>query len=169
MTIYTTGTVSSLVRLSRETIRTYAEEFARHLSDLAMPGEGKHKQFSDNDLRVLQTIATMKRTGSTYAQIHEALDRGSLADAPDMSVLSPLGSTTALTILERQVTELSTELQAVKLERDELRVQLLPLERENAANKALRESAEARAASLEKEVRDLIKQIGRLEAGGSNA
>ncbi len=167
MTIYTTGTVSSLVRLSRETIRTHAEEFARHLSDLANPGEGKHRQFTDEDLQVLQTIATMKRTGSTYAEIHGALDRGNLSAGPDMSVLSPLGSTTALTMLERRVTDLSTELQEVRNERNELRAQLLPLERENAANKALRESAEARAAALEKEVRDLIKQIGRLEGGGS--
>ena len=163
MTIYTTGTVSSLLRLSRETVRTYAEEFERHLSNLAMPGEGKHKQFDEKDVRVLQTVATMKRMGSTYSEIHTALDEGRLADSPDMSVLSPLGSTTALTVLERRVTDLTTELQAVTKERDEARALLLPLERENAANKALRESAEARAAALEKEVRELIKQIGRLE------
>ena len=168
MTTYTTGTVARLLSFSRETIRTYCEEFERHLSTLASPGEGKHKSFTDHDLKIMRTIADMKRSGRTYAEIHAALDAGAVADLPDMSVLSPLGSTTALSILERRVNDLSTELQEVKMERDELRIQILPLERENAANKALRESAEARAASLEKEVRDLIKQIGRLEAGGSN-
>jgi len=165
MTIYTTGTVSSVIRLSRETIRTYAEEFSRHMSDLANPGQGKHKQFTENDVRTIHTIANMKRAGSTYAEIHEALDRGDLLGDPDMTVLSPLGSTAALTILERRLVDLSTELQSVKMERDDARALLLPLERENAANKALRESAETRAVALEKEVRDLIKQIGRLEAG----
>lgn len=163
MTIYTTGTVATLVRLSRETVRAHAEEFSRHLSDLANPGDGKHRQFTDEDVQILETIATMKRMGGTYAEIHAALDRGNLADAPDMSVLSPLGSTTALSMLEKRIGDLSTELREIKIERDELRAQLLPLERENSANKALRENAEARAASLEKEVRDLIKQIGRLE------
>lgn len=158
MTTYTTGTTATLLRVSRETVRLWAEEFSRHLSDLASPGEGRHKQFTDNDLRILRTIADLKRSGSTFADIHTAIDDGRIADSPDMSVLSPLGSTTALTILERRVNDLTSELEATKAERDNARALLLPLERENAANRALRESMEARIAALENRISELLQE-----------
>lgn len=170
-TVYTTGTTATLLRVSRETVRTYAEEFAQYLSPMAAPGDKRHRQFTEDDLKVLKLVADLKRNGRVYQEIHEALEDGVRGDMPDLSILGPPGGVTALTMLERRMNELGAEMQTVRLERDEARSRLLPLERENATNKALREQSEKRVSEMEgqvdrlnQEINRLNREIGKLEA-----
>lgn len=171
MTVYTTGTVASTLGFSRETVRLWADEFTRHLSNTASPGNKRHKQFTDNDFKILNFVAVAKRNGRTYREIHEALEGHSVDELPDVSQLVIPNQTVAVTILERRVSELEFDIQTITAERDEARERLLPLERENSANKALREQSDKRvqemAAQVERlnlEVSRLNRELGKLEA-----
>jgi DNA-binding transcriptional MerR regulator len=153
--IYTTGTTASLLNCSRETVRTYAEEFSRHLSNLSNPGSSKHRQFTEDDLRILATVAKFKRFGRTYQEIHEALDSGETADI-DTSALTMVSNSRELAVMEAQIAELENKLEITALERDQALTA-------SAVDRARREDMEKRVESLEAEVRKLIKEIGRLE------
>lgn len=153
--IYTTGTTASLLNLSRETIRTYAEEFARHLSNLSNPGASKHRQFTEDDLKVLAVVTKFKRYGKTYHEIHEALDNGETADI-DTSALTMVSNSRELAVMEAQIADLEHKLEITVLERDQALTA-------SAVDRARREDMEKRVESLEAEVRKLIKEIGRLE------
>lgn len=153
--IYTTGTTASLLNLSRETIRTYAEEFARHLSNLSNPGASKHRQFTEDDLKVLAVVTKFKRYGKTYQEIHEALDNGETADI-DTSALTMVSNSRELAVMEAQIADLENKLEITALERDQALTA-------SAVDRARREDMEKRVESLEAEVRKLIKEIGRLE------
>jgi DNA-binding transcriptional MerR regulator len=153
--IYTTGTTASLLNCSRETVRTYAEEFSRHLSTMSNPGSSKHRQFTEDDLKVLAVVAKFKRYGKTYHEIHEALDSGETADI-DTSALTMVSNSRELAIMEAQIADLENKLEITALERDQALTA-------SAVDRARREDMEKRVESLEAEVRKLIKEIGRLE------
>lgn len=158
--IYTTGTTASLLNCSRETVRTYADEFARHLSAISNPGSARHRQFTEDDLRVLATVTQLKRSGKTYQEIHEALDSGESVNI-DTSALTMVSNSRELALMEAQIADLENRLKATILERDQAITA-------SAVDRARREDMERRVESLETEVRKLIKEIGRLEANKGN-
>lgn len=153
--IYTTGTTASLLNVSRETVRTYAEEFARHLSTLSNPGTSKHRQFTDGDLSILAVVSKYKRYGKTYQEIHEALDRGETADL-DTSALTGLSNSREIAVMEAQITDLENQLETERQAR-------IDAQTDSAVERARRVDMEKRVESLETEVRKLIKELGRLE------
>jgi excisionase family DNA binding protein len=148
--IYTTGTVASLLRVSRETIRTWSDEFMGNLSAYASPGDGKHRQFSDEDVKVLAFVAQMKRMGRTYEEVHSALNSGEW-EKMDLADLPINGSGRSIVELQTQITELEGQLDTISRERDEALTAA-------AIDRARREDAEKRAADLQARVDDLIAE-----------
>lgn len=154
--IYTTGTTATLMKVSRETIRTWAEEFAPYLSSAANPGDGKHRQFTDEDLAVLSLVARFKSLGRTYDDAHDALRSGE-RDTLDTSAITGASNSREIVLLEAQISSLRQQLTDATRERDTALTAA-------AVDRALREQTQERAESLEAEVRKLMREIGRLEA-----
>ena len=122
---------------------------------MANPGDAKHRQFTEEDIRVLATVAKLKRFGRTYQEIHEAIEKGETADLDTSSLV--LGSNGRELALQEQITDLERQLNEAKAASTIDRTA-------SAVDRALREQAEQRAAALEREVRDLREEIGGLKA-----
>ena len=79
---YTTRHVSTLLGISIETGRLWAEEFADYLSPTATPGKNRHRMFTEEDVAVLALVADMKKQGLTYADAHASLKAGQRGNLP---------------------------------------------------------------------------------------
>jgi DNA-binding transcriptional MerR regulator len=151
--MFTSGTISKLLKVSRETIRAWSVEFHEYLSPGATPGNGRQRIFSESDLRVLSLIAIEKGRGALFADIHLALRNGQRAEPP--------------VEFEAIVPDTSPEPRALTLRKEVERLQMaLSLAMEDGQRKAgeiatLRSELDA----AKKEIRELYKEIGRLEAG----
>lgn len=138
--------IQRLFNLSPQTVRNYAADFARHLSPRANPGDGKHRAFTQEDVRVFSLIVEMNANKRSSEEIHAALDAGQRGDAP------PVAPDDMLELaLSPQARELLSTI-------DDLADRLAALE----SRQASKESEELEVARLE--IRKLERQIGRLEA-----
>lgn len=157
--MYTTGELCTKLKTSRQTISNWAVEFAAYLSVTANPVQGVHRRFTDDDLGVLVLVAEMKHAGSTYEAIHASLkagQRGELIASTGSIVVAQHPQFLAL-----QAALLQTESEVERLEAEANR--LRPFEQQAAVEKALRESAEKKLAELENQIRQLYRDLGRLE------
>lgn len=78
----TTGQLADRLKVSRETIRNYASEFADYLSPEAVGVAANAKRrYSDKDALTLATIARLRANGQNYESIRGALDNGQLLEA----------------------------------------------------------------------------------------
>jgi DNA-binding transcriptional MerR regulator len=82
-TIYGTKQAAVMYDVSEQTIRIWTEEFSQHLSFPANPGNRRTRQFTYDDMGVLSLIADLKKRGSTFADIHAALENGERGQVPD--------------------------------------------------------------------------------------
>lgn len=158
--LYSSRHVAALFNVSRETIRTWATEFARHLSISATPTAGKHRNFDENDLAVFSLIAEMKNHKAVFEEIHLALDNGQLGIAPitDAREMVASDNRQQLAALERQIVHLNAD-------REKLLDRLKPVEDDNIRLRALLERSDAQLAEAKDEIRELNREIGRLQAG----
>jgi DNA-binding transcriptional MerR regulator len=78
--------VSSRVGISAVTVRTWSNQFARFMSPTGAGGDGRHRDFSEVDIRVMQYIKTEKARGQSGEEITQSLhllqDNGGLDDLP---------------------------------------------------------------------------------------
>jgi DNA-binding transcriptional MerR regulator len=162
---YATRHVCTLFNISPETARTWADEFERHLSPLANPGDGRHRQFSEDDMRVFSLVSSMKADGLTFADIHNSLDAGQRGLAPilDASEVQALVVTERENQLLAQVQKLREYVENVERERDNL----LPLRDENIELKALLKRSDEQLTDAQKQIRALYEEIGLLKAKGN--
>lgn len=79
---YTTSDAETVFKVSSQTIRNWSREFARYLSVTAVPEEGRTRVFTDEDMRVLDLVSTMKSEGKQYDEIHAALLSGERGNSP---------------------------------------------------------------------------------------
>lgn len=71
------GEVAERLSKADNTIRNWTREFTTYLSaDLVERPEGADREYAEEDLYVLATIAEESDKGRKYPQIHEALQRG---------------------------------------------------------------------------------------------
>lgn len=178
---YSTRHICQLFTISPETVRAWSEEFQEYLSESARPGVGRHRQFDDDDMRVLSLITQMKSENSaTFADIHEALKAGKRGRSPSL----PASEVEALVLSERE-SQLVFQLQKQQdiiddLERE--RTALLPVRDENIRlTERLRgreeqltqlmTQSEKRVTELvtelkmaQEEIKKLNREIGRLES-----
>lgn len=78
--------VSSRIGISAVTVRGWSNQFARFMSPTGAGGDGRHRDFSDVDVRVLQYVKTEKARGQSADEISESLAlfqaNGALEDLP---------------------------------------------------------------------------------------
>ena len=79
---YSTKHVELLYGVSHETVRRWTDEFSEYLSHNANPGKGRHRNFDDDDMRVLALIADYKKRGVLFEEIHAALKNGQRGNGP---------------------------------------------------------------------------------------
>lgn len=166
---YSTRHCCTLFRVSPETVRTWAEEFSAYLSPIANPGTGRHRQFTEDDMRVLSLISEMKRDNLTFSDIHAALAAGQRGKAPAL----PVEEVQALVVGEResqlivQLQKLQDTIIALQKERDAL----LPSRENEIRLQALHDADQKRIVELtaelkaaQGEIKELYKEVGKLSA-----
>lgn len=124
--MYTTTHAALIFGCSVETIRLWAMEFQAYLSPNANPGKGRMRQFSDDDMRVLALVATMRKSKSPDADIHASLRNNERGEIPaltpeEINTLALSGDravSAEIAILNRQLEKVQAELESA-LERAE--------------------------------------------------
>lgn len=146
--------MATLFRVSRETIRGWSNEFGDYLSRDATPGEGRTRQFNDDDVRVFALVAEMKEAKMQYADIHAALQNGQRADPPaNATALVSNYDERRLAGLEKQIGDLRSQLVDIRKERDSALAKI----------EAYKEVAEERKAETERLRLDTQHTIGELQ------
>lgn len=80
---YTTATAATLYAKREQTIRNWVNEFKDYLSPTAQPGRGKNLLFTLDDMQVLSLASNLRQIGTSYAEIHIALQNGERGSMPD--------------------------------------------------------------------------------------
>jgi hypothetical protein len=76
----TISEVAQFLGVGRETVKTWATDFAEHLTLKANPPKGRERQFSEADLRVLALVAEYWEEEPDYENIHATLNGGGQLD-----------------------------------------------------------------------------------------
>ncbi len=165
---YSTRHVRLLHDISAETVRNWCEEFSNYLSPTANPGKGKHRNFTDDDMRVLDLVAQMKNQGLTYEQVHASLqngDRGNLPQLPanemhDLVVAEEKGHLTfELEATQRALRIITQERDTLQEKYRTLQEEVQPVKDTNIRLETRLEDLNSRMSSLEDELRTARKHI----------
>lgn len=155
--MYTTKHAQKLYDVkSDQTIRNWIKEFQEFFSMDATPGKGVDLQLSEDDMRVLDLIATMRNERRPSEDIYATLKTGQRGNAPEYTPeeLDLLVRGDYDKYLSTQVNELNLRLEQLTQENDELRSSIQPIRDKNI-------QLEAERLSLEKQIEDLKTQIER--------
>jgi DNA-binding transcriptional MerR regulator len=126
---YRNEDVRDLLGLSHETIRKYSLDFAEFLSEGANPPEGKHRTYSESDLRALGLIAIMKARNSSNEDIKATLKAGAEGELSSLlegePILNPVMERTIarqeLANLQRIIEQAQADREAAEAEAQEWR------------------------------------------------
>ena len=173
METFTSGQVAALFQITTETVRVWAQEFAEFLSPDANPGGKRNRRFDEDDLTVFALVSDLKTIGKTFQDAHVALSNGQRGVFPEVSdrALAVLDAKDKHAIAV-QVERLQNELEAVRLERDQLLDKLnehREMEIENARLKSERDSEKRRAEVAEGRVEELTNRLIELQMESGQA
>jgi DNA-binding transcriptional MerR regulator len=126
---------------------------------MANPGSGRHRIFSDDDLRVFSLVNEMKNKGLTYSDIHASLKAGQIGDLPEIPVESEVVEEIAIAQTQHKLAQLAAERDKAiqKLHDAEGEIIRLETELKNARK------AEERLEEARERIEDLVKQVAKLE------
>lgn len=162
---YTTQHVCTLYDVSPQTVRNWTEEFSRYLSVLAVPGKGRNRLFTDDDMRVFSLIASSKDNGAVYEEIHASLASGQRGELPEL----PPDEANALVVSDQQqkILMLSQQALAMQTERDMALAELRKTQEEMIRlNERLQgrddriQQLDAQLQKLQQRVEELSREIG---------
>lgn len=142
----TVGQAAKRLEISQSSVRNYSKWFSDFFSDAAVPPKGQQRLFDDEDLKLLATIARLKRQGVDDNGIKEELSAGQLDDVANE--LPPEPNAIMVMQLSSTLASREGELTATKEERDRL---LDDLETERQA----RRQSDERATAAETELKIL--------------
>lgn len=80
--MYTVGQVAKALGVSDSTIRQWARHFEEYVSEGANPPKGRTRQYNEEDITVLQTIAVLRDQLVGYEEIDERLSEGERLEPP---------------------------------------------------------------------------------------
>lgn len=147
---YTTTDAENIFKVAPQTVRNWAREFARYLSVSANPQEGKTRIFSEDDMRVLELVARMKRENKHHDEIHVTLMAGERGNLPSFSP----DEVRALVSGEVE-RKLHLEIQVLRRQLDAAEQKAQDAERYHSENIKLKAQLEA----AEKRAQDLLEQL----------
>lgn len=147
--MYTNVDVSEKFGISREAARQWANQFSKYLSPTANPEPGRQRNYDDDDLSVFALIASLKAQGAKVDEIFAALESGQRGTIPAETQIVPR-SDAGINVVRRQLAEKQLELEVTQaaLLRSEGKVELL----------------EKQLADKERAIRDLYRELAKLEA-----
>lgn len=147
--MYTNVHVAEKFGISREAARQWANQFSKYLSPSANPETGRQRNYDDDDLEVFSLIASMKAQGAKLDEIFAALESGQRGSVPTDSQIVPR-SDAGISVVRRQLAETQIELEVTQsaLLKSEGKVELL----------------QQQLADKERTIRDLYRELARLEA-----
>lgn len=162
--MFTNKHIADKYGVSTESARKWAIEFAAYLSPSATPEDGRQRNYDIDDLAVFALVADMKAAGKRAPEIHAALQAGQRGDvaAPDAIIPRSEAGVNAV--------RLELVLQREQWERDRAGLeQQIAAERARAdrAEGALAHSVELlekQLADKERAIRELYRELARLEA-----
>ncbi len=112
---YTTKQLYTAFGVSHQTVKNWAIHFKDYLSPTATPEKERQRVYTDEDVRVLELVNRLKKSGQTYEMIGAALGAGQRGELPDMgSALVPFSQHTQLAITLQRVKVLEAELELYK-------------------------------------------------------
>jgi DNA-binding transcriptional MerR regulator len=157
--LYNTRHITNLFSVSHTTVKNWAIEFERHLSVTAAPGDGRHRNFTDEDLEVLALIHELKKQGMTYSDIHAALDNGQRGNPPlrTTELIAATEQKQQLVLLTNRIRQLETQVQELEQYHDE-----------NLKQQGIIKQLETEVNRYRVEVRELYEEIGLLKAKGNS-
>ena len=159
---YKSKDLQQLFNKSNETIRVWSHEFAEYLSPTATPGEGRHRLYSAEDLRVLALVNEMRNKGSQTEDIHLALKAGSRMELPEATVERALTLQSSIELdraLDR-IGNLELQLADAHTQINDLEKQLI---KANTRLELKSEQDDDRT-DLQTEIARLNREMGKLEA-----
>lgn len=73
---YSVGQVAKSVGISKQTVRSWTDRFAEHLSGTAVPGEGLERRYQSADVEVLASVKHLRGQGVVMTNIMPTIARG---------------------------------------------------------------------------------------------
>ena len=144
MKTYQTRHISEIFSISTATVRKYADIYKEFMSTGVDVADGKHRNFSPDDLIVFATVVALRAESKDFEEINAFLEQGQRLEPPTINDESlQIVTSSAGNVIMQKFGALEERLQALE-DRDESH---------------LKEDNER----LRKEIRELYKQIGRLE------
>ncbi len=127
---YTTKDIATIFKVSTQTAKIWAREFADYLSPTARPESGKRRLFTDDDVRIFALVREYTQGGFTFVDAHVALkagQRGNVPSVPDDIIPTPPPQ--LLVALRTEIAALNQRLIQEKARGDEATGQVKLLER----------------------------------------
>ena len=66
---YTTNDLKTVFNVAPETVRNWTREFSRHLSVTANPEMGRTRLYTEDDMKCLDLIRSMRDNGQSYEKL----------------------------------------------------------------------------------------------------
>lgn len=127
---YTTKQLYTAFGVSHQTVKNWATHFKDYLSPTATPERERQRIYTDDDVRVLELVNRLKKSGQTYEMIGAALGAGQRGELPEMeSRLAPISNATALAIAAQRVADLEAMLLDERLKNARLEGKVETLEK----------------------------------------
>jgi DNA-binding transcriptional MerR regulator len=186
---YRSQHVATIYGITIETVNVWAREFSQYFSPTATPGQRKVRLFTQDDMAVIDLIATCRKQQMSYEDIHASLASGQRGDPPDVepeqvqAIVSTEHETRlalenerlkmALVDAQGSLRKAETELARLReLEDKTIRLES-QIEAERASKKELLEQQESQRkelqsqiAALQQDIKELALQTGREYAKG---
>lgn len=183
---YQINHVKMLHGVSGETVRNWIDVFISYFSEGASPGKGRQRNFTVEDMKVFDFIASERKRGMKMEEIGVSLANGTRGSEPPMpddirlrladnnlqtSVVlnkfeelrgefSVIGSQIDALIMTAEEREMLVSLQAMLEEKDK---HIAFLERKVEQYEADDKRMEEKAARIERATDDIFKQIGAIQ------
>jgi DNA-binding transcriptional MerR regulator len=119
-TMYTVAQVARHIGTSATTVRNWSADYADFLSLTANPEPGTARAYTEEDVRVLATVATLRAQLANVEDIRAALDQGQRLEpmpptegdeTAENDTASTTGQPNALTLYVNRVTSLETRVE----------------------------------------------------------
>ncbi len=155
---YTTGQVMAIFNISRETVRNWSSEFAEFLEDTAKPGKGKHRVFSDDDMRVFALVGELRKQGADHNSIVSNLASGQRGTPPEIDF-----SALAKTEQHQQIALLQSAVMRLEAERNEAIIEAREAQADRNEAQGQVKLLKEQLADKDQQIKELYKEIARLE------
>lgn len=126
----TTQTVADTLGISRETLRGWCTVFEIYLSPTARPGQGRRRQFTEDDMAVFATIAQGRNDGMQFEDIGGVLAAGNRVNASDLKGIMPRGYENQIVALRQEIVELQEQIQKSHVDNAKLHGEIEALTRQ---------------------------------------